>query len=383
MDFESLIERRGTDSLKWARYDADVLPMWVADMDFRSPEPILRALRRRVDHAVFGYGAESIELKEAVCERMARLQNWIVTPEMIVFLPGLVSGLNVMCGAVGNDGDGVMVNTPVYPPFLTAPHNQGRQLQAVEIVPTIRRGRLEYALDLDALEHGVTSSSKLFILCNPHNPTGRVYRQAELRALAEFCLRHDLVLCSDEIHCDLVTAETPHRSIAALGPEVAQRTVTFIAPSKTFNIAGLGCSLAIIPNAELRKRFQAAAQGIVPEINLLGMTAGLSAYTECQAWLSALLEYLQGNRDFLLGYADRNWPDIRMTYPEATYLGWLDCRGLQLQESPFHFFLDRAKVALNDGRFFGPGGDGFVRLNFGCPRSTLELAVERMTAALD
>ncbi len=382
-DFDSVIERRDTDSTKWSRYDPDILPLWVADMDFRSPEPILSALKRRVDHGVFGYGVELEALKEVVCDRMARLQKWQVTPEMILFLPGLVCGLNVICRAVGEEGDAVMVNTPVYPPFLMAPRNQGRELQAVELPIELRRGRLEYPLDVEALEREITPRTRLFILCNPHNPTGRAYRASELRVLADFCLAHDLILCSDEIHCDLITGETPHLSIAALVPEIADRTVTFLAPSKTFNIAGLGCGFAIIPNSELRNRFQKAARGLVPEVNVLGMSASLSAYTECREWLTALLEYLQGNRDFLLGYADRNWPDIRMTQPEATYLGWLDCRDLDLERRPYNFFLERARVALNDGRFFGPGGDSFVRLNFGCPRSTLETALKRMTAALE
>ena len=383
IDFETVIERRRTDSLKWSRYDSDVLPLWVADMDFRSPEQVLEALRRRVEHGVFGYGAELEELKEVVCDRMDRLQSWKLTPEMIVFQPGLVCGLNVMCRAVGREGDGVMINTPVYPPFLTAPRNQKRELQAVELQTTLWKGRLEYPLDLDALESGITDKTRLFILCNPHNPTGRAYRRSELAALAEFCLRHDLFLCSDEIHCDLITGESPHLSIAALAPEVAERTVTLLAPSKTFNIAGLGCGFAIIPNPELRGRFQKAARGMVPEVNVLGMVAGLAAYDECEEWLVSLLDYLRGNRDFLLGYADRNWPSIRLTYPEATYLAWLDCRGLELEERPSHFFLNRARVALNDGHFFGPGGESFARLNFGCPRSTLEKALDRMTAALE
>ncbi len=382
IDFESVVDRRGTDSLKWSRYDDDVLPLWVADMDFRSPEPVLQALRDRVEQGVFGYGTELEQLKEAVCQRLAQLQRWQVTPEMVLFLPGLVCGLNVVCRAVGGEGDGVMVNTPVYPPFLSAPANQGCELQAVELTPSLRRGRLEYPLDPEELDRRVTPSTRLFILCNPHNPTGRVYRSSELTALADFCLRNDLVLCSDEIHCDLVTGDTPHISIAALVPELADRTITLLAPSKTYNIPGLGCSFAVIPNPDLRARFKQAARGIVPEVNLLGMAAGLAAYTECDEWLSWLLEYLQGNRDFLLGYADRTWPSIRMTYPEATYLAWLDCRHLELEESPSRFFLDRARVALNDGHFFGSGGEGFVRLNFGCPRSTLEEAVERMTSAL-
>jgi cysteine-S-conjugate beta-lyase len=378
-----VIERRHTDSLKWSRYADDVLPLWVADMDFRSPEPVLEALQRRVEHGVFGYGAELEELKEAVCDRMDRLQNWKVTPEMVLYLPGLVCGLNVMCRAVGRDGDAVMINTPVYPPFLSAPRNQGRELQAVELEATLRKGRLEYPLDPNALEHRVTDQTRLFILCNPHNPTGRAYRSSELTALAEFCLRHDLVLCSDEIHCDLITGDKPHISIGALDSEVAERTVTLVAPSKTFNIAGLGCGFAIIPNPDLRRRFQKAARGLVPEVNVLGMAAGLAAYEECADWLASMLDYLRGNRDFLLGYADRNWPSIRMTDPEATYLSWLDCRDLRLEERPSNFFLERARVALNDGRFFGPGGEGFVRLNFGCPRSTLEKALERMTDALE
>ena len=381
--FDQVIPRGGTDSLKWNRYGDGVLPLWVADMDFRAPATVLDALAARVKQGVFGYGVESPKLKEALCERIYRLQNWRVTPEMILFLPGLVCGLNVVSRAVGQTGDRVMVSSPVYPPFLSAPGNQKRELQAVELNPRSDGNRLTYPLDMDAVQSAADSRTKLFILCNPHNPTGRVYRRQELLKLAEFCLGRGIVLCSDEIHCDLLLDDDlPHVAVGALDAEVAKSTVTLVAPSKTFNIPGLGCSMAIVPDPALREQVLRAAAGIVPEVNVLGIEAALAAYESGGPWLEELLTYLRGNRDCFADYAGKHWPQLKWTVPEATYLAWLDCRSMGLGMAPYRFFLEHAGVALNDGRRFGPGGDGFVRLNFGCPRATLELALEQMNSAL-
>ena len=380
-NFDQSPVRRGTDSLKWHRY-GDALPLWVADMDFVSPEPVLAALHQRVAHGVFGYGAPPDELTQAICERMADLYGWAVTPEQIVYLPGLVCGLNVACRAVSEPGDAVLVQTPVYPPFLSAPPNQDRRLIAAELTAEARDGRLYYSFDDAAFAAAIDSRTRLFILCHPHNPVGRTFGIEELNRLAAICERHNLTICSDEIHCDLLLDGRRHVPLATLSPEIAQRCITLMAPSKTFNIAGLGASFAIIQNPELRRQFKHAMRGIVPDANILSLNAALAAYQHGDDWLRELLVYLAANRDYVVDDVARHLPGIRATVPEATYLVWLDCRDLSLPGNPHQFFLNHAGVALNDGATFGLGGAGFVRLNFGCPRSLLMEALERVKSAL-
>ena len=381
-DLIKAVDRNGSESLKWGIYPSDVLPMWVADMDFEVPSPIIEALHGRISHEVFGYGMDLPELKEVIAARMKELQNWDVETESILLLPGLVCGLNIACRVIGGDGDGVLINTPVYPPFLSAPSNQRKVLQYAPQSFQMKAGYLHYEMDLQRLEEAVEENTKLFILCNPHNPTGRAFSKEELAGLAEMCSRNDLIICSDEIHCDLLMSGTRHLSIAALSPEIADRTITFIAPSKTFNIPGLGCSAAIIPNRELRKRVEALFDGIVSHPNILGMYAALAAYSSCDDWLAALKTVLTENRDFLVDYIDGYLPDIKTTRPEATYLAWLDCRNCGIEGNPHRFFLEKARVALNDGKMFGEGGEGFVRLNYGCSREHLAEALDRMKRAL-
>lgn len=385
-DFDRIIERRHTDSSKWNRYGDDVLPLWVADMDFASPKPILKALHLRVEQGIFGYGEEPRALREIVAERMQRLYHWRINPDSVVFLPGLVSGLNVVSRAVGSYGSSVLVNTPVYPPFLTAPLNQGIAVHAAPLAAKCRSLHgvdvLSFELDIDALEYALAPDTSFFMLCSPHNPIGRAWNRTELESLAEFCLRHNLVVCSDEIHSDLLLDGTRHIPIASLSAEIEYRSVTLLAPSKTFNIPGLGCSMAIVPDGGLRARLLQASAGIVPHVNVLGYVAAHAAYTECDDWLADLRRYLTDNRDFVVDYISRFMPSLRVTVPEATYLVWIDCRQAGIEGNPFQFFLNHAKVALNDGAFFGDNGRGFVRLNFGCPRTTLLAALERMAAAL-
>lgn len=380
-DFDHAPDRRGSDSLKWQRY-GDALPLWVADMDFGSPEPVLTALHERVRHEVLGYGAPPDALSAVICARMDALYHWTVTPDQIVYLPGLVCGLNVACRAVGAPGDAVLVQTPVYPPFLSAPIHQDRQLRIAELTAETRAGRLHYRFDDAILAAAISPQTRLFMLCHPHNPVGRVFSPAELLRLAALCERHDLTVCADEIHGDLLLDGHTHTPFATLAPEIAQRCITLMAPSKTFNIAGLGASFAIIQNPELRRRFQHAMRGIVPDPNILGLHAALAAYQRGADWLQALRSYLTANRDEVLDFVDRHLPGIRVTAPEATYLAWLDCRAADLPEDPHRFFLRHAGVALNDGATFGPGGAGFVRLNFGCPRALLAEGLERMRTSL-
>ncbi|ALG67544.1 MalY/PatB family protein [Beggiatoa leptomitoformis] len=379
--FDNVVNRQHTDSIKWQKYGADILPMWVADMDFPSPEPVLNALQQRVAHGVFGYGAESQTLLTVIIERLARLYNWQVSPEEIILLPGLVSGLNIVCRAIGEVGDAVLTQTPVYPPFLSAPTNQQRELQTVALQASQTKQFLNYTIDYDALKQAITPRTRLFLLCHPHNPVGRLFTPEELTQLAEICLENKLVICSDEIHCDLLLDGRTHTPLASLSPAIAEQCITFMAASKTFNIAGLGCSFAVIQNPQLRQQFKRAMQGIVPEVNILGITASIAAYQHGESWLEDLLAYLSHNSRFISYFATQYLPNINLTAPEATFLGWLDCRALPI-EDPFQFFLSHAKVAFNDGATFGAGGKGFVRINFGCPREQLVMGLNRLREAV-
>jgi cystathionine beta-lyase len=393
-DFDEIIERRPSGCAKWNAYESDVLPLWVADMDFRSPQPVIEALRCQVDHGVFGYGLEPPELRPLLQERLQRLYGWRVEAEALVFVPGVVIGYSLATHAVTEPGDGLMVQTPVYYPMLRVPGYTGCTLDAMELSqPPMtlggqpRGGPLgwtdgQYEIDMDAFEAAIRPRTRIFILCNPHNPVGRVFTRRELEDMAEICLHHDVVICSDEIHCDLVFPGHWHLPIASLAPEIEARTITLMAPSKTYNVAGLHASVAIIPNPELRQRFLAAQRGIVPHLDIMGYAAMLAAYAEGDPWLEQALRYLEVNRDFVFD-AVQELPGLSMTRPEGTYLAWIDCRQAHLEQPPHTFFLEKARVGLNNGAQFGQGGEGFVRLNFGCPRATLADALERMRAALE
>ena len=380
-DFDRPIDRRRSDSSKWRRYGPDVLPLWVADMDFQSPEPVIRALRERVEHGVYGYLAfEQPQFHELVADRLLKRYGWRVSPDAVVIIPGVIPGFNVAGRVLATPGDGLVLMTPVYPPILRAAGNMGLTR---EEAPLGRRADGRYEADIDAFAAAIRDRTRFFLLCNPHNPVGRVFGRDVLQRLAEICLRHGLTIVADEIHCELTYPGHRHTPIASLDPEIAERTITLMAPSKTFNLPALKCSVAVIPNAALREKFVAARVDLVSTVNVLGYTAAYAAYRDGQAWLDELLRYLEANRDFAVEYARTRLPGVRVAAPEATYLAWLDCTGAGAAAAdPFTFFLDRARVALNDGALFGPGGQGFVRLNFGCPRSRLTEALERMREAL-
>ena len=384
-DFDHVPDRRPTDSTKWNMYDADVLPLWVADMDFPVAEPILQALRTRIDHGIFGYPDTHprphvvSDLQQVLVDRMERLYNWQVAPEELVFLPGVIVGLNLTCQASAIMGGKVLVQTPVYKPFLALAGQAGMQRQDA----MLRRGPDgHYEVDWQAFEAGFTEQTRVFILCNPHNPVGRVFRIDELERMAETCLRKGVVICSDEIHCDLLFEGQKHIPIASLDMEIARNTVTLMAPTKTFNIAGLQCSFAIVQDKEMRLKLEQSKKGLVMWENLIGLTATLAAYRDGQEWLDQVLLYLEGNRDFVYEYVQANLSQLQIVKPEGTYLAWLDCRKTGIQGNPCEFFIKEAGVALNDGASFGKGGEGFVRLNFACTRDILTQALERMKVAL-
>lgn len=375
-DFESIIDRNGTGSEKWDKYQGrDVIPLWVADMDFRSPPPVIAALHERIAHGVFGYTHPSQTLVEAVREHLKRDFDWDVLPEWLVWLPGLVCGLNVLCRAVGEEGDEVITFTPIYPPFMSAPTLSQRT--TVKVALKLVEGCWE--ADLEALERAITPRTKLLLLCSPHNPVGRAWTRQELQQFADVAERHDLVIGSDDIHAGLILDEgTRHIPIATLSSETAHRTITLLAPSKTYNIPGLGCSFAVISDTILRKNFIKAAGRIVPHVNLLGYTAAEAAYRYGEEWRQALLAYLRVNRD-LVEASVRSMPGLAITHVEATYLAWIDTRVAGF-ENPASFF-EAAGVGLSDGADFD--APGFVRLNFGCSRPLLVEALLRMRGAFN
>jgi cysteine-S-conjugate beta-lyase len=375
-NFDAVPDRRGTDSLKWRRYQGrDIIPMWVADMDFVSPAPVLEALHARIDHGVFGYAVPPKELTDVVVARMAERYRWQIEPTWIVWLPGLVPALNVACRAYGNDGDDVLTFTPAYPPFLAAPGLSRRQLRTVPL----RREGHRWTFDLERFESELSARSSVLLLCHPHNPVGRRYEREELQAIAEICVQHNVVICSDEIHCDLVLDGGPHIPTAALSEEIAAQTVTLMAPSKTFNVPGLGCAFAIIPNIALRKAFKQAREGIVPHTNALGFAACLAAYRDGEPWRAALIDYLRHNSEIVYETINHEIPGLSMDPVQATYLAWIDTTELGLAE-PARFF-EQAGVGLSDGADFH--GPGYVRLNFGCTEKTLREGLARMKRAVE
>ena len=375
-DFSIPVERRNTASVKWDKYKGrDIIPLWVADMDFCSPPAVIEALQQRIAHGVFGYTVAPESLKTIVVEKLAADFSWSIQPEWLVWLPGVVTGFNVACRAVGEDNDEVMTAVPVYPYFLSAPQNSRRRLIKVPLQETNNH----WTLDFDLLEKAITPNTRLFILCNPHNPVGRVFSRDELNTLAAVCEKHDMVICSDEIHCDLILdSEKIHIPTATLDAAIAERTITLMSPSKTFNLPGLGCAFAVISEKKLRRRFINAMAGIVPHVNALGYAAAEAAYRDCVDWHAALLEYLRGNRD-TVARAIADMPKLSVAPVEATYLAWIDVRAADLPD-PVRFFED-AGVGLQDGIEFG--GPGFVRLNFGCQRPLLQEALDRMKKAMD
>ena len=374
-DFATRPDRGGTGSLKWERYAGrDVLPMWVADMDFLSPPEVVEALARRAAHGVFGYTVPPSSTVEAAIAYLREYHGAEVAAEHIVWFPGLVPAINVACRAFVRPGEKVLTCTPVYPPFLSAPEYAGVGLRKVDLA----ENNGTWDIDFDALEAAVTPDTKLFLLCNPHNPVGRVFPEATIARLAEFCRRHDLVLVSDEIHCDLVLDDLPHTSgLKFAGPD-GPRTLAMFAPSKTFNLAGLACAFVVIPHAETRRAFQRAARGLITEINAFGYAGCEAALRHGWPWRDQLLGVLRSNRDRVEEFAGKI-AGLRTWHVEATYLAWLDARGLGI-ERPATFFEEHG-VGLSDGIPFG-APPGFLRLNFGCPRGQLDEALNLMARAL-
>ncbi len=376
-NFDESIDRRHSDSIKWQKYyEQNVIPLWVADTDFRSPPCIIDALQARVAHGVFGYGFPPPELTELFIARMAERYQWRVQPEWLVFLPGLVSGLNLAVRSLTRPEEGIVMPSPIYPPFRAAARGAGRQQCCAPMV--LQDGR--WLVDFAAAESGLTGNEKLLMACNPHNPGGTVYRRSELQQQLAFARRHDLLVCSDEIHCDLLLEPgVAHIPFASLDADAEQRSITLMSPSKSFNIAGLGASLAVIPNPRLRMRFVAQRSGIVPQVDVLAFVAATAAWRrDGQDWLDEQLIYLRASRDWLTARINA-LPGLHMASPEATYLAWIDAGELAVENT--QRFFEQAGVGLSAGAEFGD--PRFIRLNFGCSRALLEEGVERMARAIN
>lgn len=382
-NFDHVPNRRRAGVLnKWTSYPKDVLPLWVADMDFPAPKPILEALRQVVDHGVLGYESPSVRLQETVAGRMDRLYGWKVKPEAVVPVTGIVSGFNMAARAFSAPKRGYLIQPPVYNEFHEVKsHIPIRQFDA-PLVKSVQGNTLCYEIDWDDFKKQIRKS-KMFLLCNPHNPVGIVFSHSDLSHMAEVCMENDVVILSDEIHSELLLDDREFIPMATLSPEVANRTVTFVAPSKTFNVPGLLCGFAIIPDKELRERYAKVVENLRIHVNSFGLHAAQAAFSgRCDGWLRALRRYLKSNRDFLVDYVTQNMPGVRITVPEATYLAWMDFSQLQLEKSPYDFFLEKARVALSDGTIFGEVGRGHARLNFGTSRKILKQGLERMRKAL-
>ncbi len=364
--FDTQIDRRNTGSNKWSKYASDVLPMWVADMDFAVAPPIVDAITERLRHPVFGYCSARPELRDQIVADMKAKYDWTITQEDIVFLPGVEPGFNMAIKALLAPGKALAIQTPIYRPILMAPRHW--ELSQVDL-------RLDQPL---AEQTAALRLADAVLLCNPHNPTGKVYGKADLLALAAATGNKPII--SDEIHCELLYDGRRHIPIASLDPSIARRTITLMSAAKTYNIPGLKTGFAIVTDKALREHFDASRLGMVDSVNILGLEASLAAFRDCADWRDEAISYLQGNRDYLVPAVAERLPGVSMVAPEGTYLAWLDCSGLGLAD-PQAYFLEQAGVAFSAGSDFGAPYSQFVRLNFGCTRKTLHEAIDRLAAS--
>ena len=384
--FDEVIDRSGTQSIKWDLYEKDTLPLWVADMDFRSPKPIIDAIVERATHGIFGYAYYPSSYYDVLIKWFKRNYKWEIKKEWLVFTPGVLFAINLAIKSFSNPGDKVILQNPVYYPFYGTITTNGRQvlLNPLKLV----NGR--YQMDFDNLEEITKDSrAKLLLLCNPHNPVGRLWNKGELTNLGDICIKNDIIIIADEIHCDLVYPGHKHTNFASISTNFAQKSITCTSASKTFNLPGLQLSNIIIPNQKIRQTFNNSLESVfIPEElgyipNILSIVALQAAFEKCDDWLESLILYLKDNLEFLKSFIEENLPQIKIIEPEGTYLVWLDFRDLNMEDLQLeHFLLKRAKVVLDGGYKFGQGGEGFQRINIACPRSILEEALNRIYVAL-
>ncbi len=384
-NFDEEVSREGTDCVK---YDlrketfgtGDVIPMWVADMDFKTPDFIIRALRKRLEHEIMGYSFRPADYSGSISSWLLKKHNWEIEDDWICFCPGIVPALNLCTLAFTRPGDSIIIQPPVYTPFFSAVENHGRNL----IYNQLTEVDGKYVMDLDSLEDSITTNTRMIIISNPHNPVGRSWSTDELTRLAEICLKNNILILSDEIHCDLILPGFHHVPVTRLSHEISEITVTCIAPSKTFNLAGLSTSSAIISNPVLRKYFNSKIEHLhIGNGNIFGTIASTAAYSYGYEWLDNLMDYLNQNADYVIDYCRANIPEIVPVRPEATYMIWLDCRKLGMTgEKLQDFFVNKAKVGMNEGSTFGPGGEGFMRMNLGTTHQWVRKALEQIEKAV-
>jgi cystathionine beta-lyase len=384
-NFDEPAGREGTDCIKYDRREdtfgvKDIIPMWVADMDFNTPDFIVESLQKRLEHQIYGYSFRSSEYFHSMITWIKTRHNWTVEKEWISFSPGIVPALNFCTLAFTQPGDSIIVQPPVYFPFFSAAESPGRNL----VYNRLTELEGKWDMDYNSLIAGIDNKTKMIIISNPHNPVGRVWTPEELNNLADICLKNNILIISDEIHCDLVLPGFTHTPMASLSEKIAENTVTLIAPSKTFNLAGLSTSSVIIPNPVLRKSFNRIVDNLhVGNGNIFGNTASIAAYTNGYKWLDALLDYIDNNVEFVKDYCGKMIPEIVPVQPEATYMIWLDCRRFGMSGKDLqNFFVYKAGVGMNEGSTFGPGGEGFMRMNLGTTHQTVMKAMEQIERAV-
>jgi cysteine-S-conjugate beta-lyase len=384
-NFDEPASREGTDCIKYDRREEtfgvnDVIPMWVADMDFNTPDFIVQALQKRLGHQLFGYSYRPSEYFQSIIDWIKVRHNWHVEKDWISFSPGIVPALNFCTLAFTSPGDNIIVQPPVYFPFFSAAESHGRNL----LYNRLTESEGNWSMDFNSLMNCIDDRTKMIIISNPHNPVGKVWSPEDLGMLADICLKNNIIMISDEIHCDLVLPGFTHTPLASLSEKISENTVTLIAPSKTFNLAGLSTSSVIISNPVLRKSFNRVVDNLhVGSGNIFGTTASEAAYTYGHKWLDALLDYIDHNIEFVKDYCREMIPEIIAFPPEATYMIWLDCRkfgmtGKELQ----NFFVNKAGIGMNEGSSFGPGGEGFMRMNLGTTHQTVMKAMEQIEKAV-
>jgi len=385
-DFDEIIPRQGTDCVKYDLReaffgDSGVLPMWVADMDFRTPDFVVDAVKRRATHEIYGYSIRGAGWYKALIDWLERRHSWTVQKDWIVFSPGVVPALNMAVLAYTQPGDSIIIQPPVYFPFMSAVEKHGRKLVYNPLI--LKHGRLN--IDFDDLAEKAKQGAKMLLLCNPQNPGGSAWTVEELTRLYQICREHNILIFSDEIHSDLVLRGFKHTVLTTVDANASDIVITAIAPSKTFNLAGMATSALIIPNEELRRLFSETIENLHISLGtLFGNVASQAAYTHGDQWLGELVEYLRRNLDMAELYFRKHIPKITMIRPEATYMVWLDCRELGLSDDELRdFMIKQARLGLNEGRTFGPGGEGFMRMNIACPLVTLKEALERLKGAVD
>jgi cystathionine beta-lyase len=384
-NFDEPVGRKGTSCLK---HDLaakvfgkeDIIPLWVADMDFKTPGFILDKFQERIDHGVFGYTYRDDNYYQSIIDWMDRRHQWKIKKEWISFSPGIVSALNFAILTFTEPGDSIIVQTPVYPPIFSSVLAHNRNLIINQL--TNNKGRWE--MDIDSFEASIDNNTKMFLLTSPHNPVGRVWSKEELGKITDICLKNNILILSDDIHCDLLLPGNKHIPIATLSDEIANQSITCIAPSKTFNVAGLSTSAIIIPNGEIRKKFKDTIKNLhVTDGNLFGSIALTEAFTYGDEWLDALMDYIAGNMKFVTDFLAERIPEIIPSSLEATFLMWLDCRSLNLSDDGLKtLFVDQAGVGMNMGSSFGKGGEGFMRMNIGTQRIVIEKALIRIEKAV-